>query len=109
MPIAATTVTLDPDLLDAFPEGYRHLAYLQTHLGFAVKPDMPGLRGPEVQRLYARGAAWLDGVPVARPARPAAPESTEASGAPEPIRATGTRTGRSTSAAHWCSSARTST
>ena len=57
----AATVTLDPDLLNAFPEGYRHLAYLQTHLGFAVKPDMPGLRGPEVQRLYARGAAWLDG------------------------------------------------
>ena len=46
----AATVTLDPDLLNAFPEGYRHLAYLQTHLGSAVKPDMPGLRGPEVQR-----------------------------------------------------------
>ena len=85
----AATVTLDPDLLNAFPEGYRHLAYLQTHLGFAVKPDMPGLRGPEVQRLYARGAAWLDGEPVASPAGPAGPESAEAFGAPEPVRAAG--------------------
>ncbi len=83
----ATTVTLDPDLLNAFPEGYRHLAYLQTHLGFAVKPDVPGLRGPEVQRIYARGAAWLGGEPVARPTRPAGPESAAASGAPEPARA----------------------
>ncbi len=85
----AATVTLDPDLLNAFPEGYRHLAYLQIHLGFAVKPDMPGLRGPEVQRLYARGAAWLDGEPVARPAGPAGTELGEAPGAPEPVRAAG--------------------
>ena len=26
-----------------------------------VKPDMPGLRGPEVEALYASGAAWLRG------------------------------------------------
>ena len=44
-----------------FPEGYRHLAYLQSKLGFAIKRDMPTLKGPEVQRLYARGAAWLSG------------------------------------------------
>jgi hypothetical protein len=25
---------------------------------------MPGLRGPEVERLYQRGAAWLAGEPV---------------------------------------------
>ncbi|MFJ6570707.1 nuclear transport factor 2 family protein [Streptomyces sp. NPDC091292] len=52
---------LDPGLLAAFPEGYRHLAYLQTRIGYRVKPDMPGLTGPEVQALYARGSAWLDG------------------------------------------------
>jgi hypothetical protein len=57
----AASLTLDPDLLGQFPAGYRHLAYLQTQLGFAVKRDMPGLRGPEVERLYARGAAWLRG------------------------------------------------
>jgi hypothetical protein len=52
---------LDPAILGRFPEGYRHLAYLQVGLGFPVKPDMPGLRGPEVEELYRRGAAWLAG------------------------------------------------
>ena len=48
-------------LLSSFPEGYRHLAYLQTGIGYKVKTDMPGLTGPEVEALYARGAAWLRG------------------------------------------------
>ena len=52
---------LDADLLAGFPEGYRHLAYLQTKLGMTVKRDMPGLQGPEIDALYARGAAWLKG------------------------------------------------
>ena len=52
---------LDPDLLGTFPEGYRHLGYLQTKLGFTVKRDMPQLKGPVVERLYAHGRAWLDG------------------------------------------------
>jgi hypothetical protein len=52
---------LDPKLLARFPEGYRHLAYLQTQHGFTVKPDMPGISGPELDALYARGAAWLKG------------------------------------------------
>jgi hypothetical protein len=25
---------------------------------------MPGLKGPEVEALYARGAAWLQGKPI---------------------------------------------
>jgi len=58
-------VELDQDLLARFPEGYRHLAYLQVLVGYPVKPDMPGLRGPGVEALYARGAAWLAGEPVA--------------------------------------------
>ena len=57
----AQRVELDRDLLTRFPEGYRHLAYLQTQAGFTVKPDMPGLKGPEVEALYARGARWLEG------------------------------------------------
>jgi SnoaL-like protein len=52
---------LDPARLARFPAGYRHLAYLQTDIGFTVKPDMPGLKGPEVEALYRRGAAWLAG------------------------------------------------
>jgi SnoaL-like protein len=57
----AARLELDRSLLERFPEGYRHLAYLQTRIGYDVKPDMPGLDGPEVEELYARGAAWLDG------------------------------------------------
>ena len=52
---------LDPDLLSRFPEGYRHLGYLQSKNGFAVKDGLPGLRGPEVEKLYDEGKAWLDG------------------------------------------------
>ena len=57
---------LDPALLARFPEGYRHLAYLQTKIGYKVKPDMPGLDGPEVEQLYKDGAAWLAGEPLRR-------------------------------------------
>jgi hypothetical protein len=60
----AARLTLDPVLLERFPEGYRHLAYLQTQIGFKVKPDMPGLKGPQVEALYARGRAWLAGKPL---------------------------------------------
>jgi hypothetical protein len=57
---------LDPGLLHQFPEGYRHLAYAQTRIGFTVKRDMPQLKGPEVQQLYADGARWLGGEPLRR-------------------------------------------
>ena len=55
---------LDQTLLKRFPEGYRHLAYLQTRIGYKVKPDMPGIEGPELDALYARGARWLSGEPL---------------------------------------------
>jgi SnoaL-like domain len=54
-------LALDRKLLASFPEGYRHLAYLQAKIGYKVKTDMPGLDGPEVEALYARGARWLKG------------------------------------------------
>jgi hypothetical protein len=57
----AAKLVLDADLLARFPEGYRHLAYLQTRIGYAVKPDMPGLTGPEVEALYAAGLRYLGG------------------------------------------------
>ena len=57
----AAKLVLDRDLLARFPEGYRHLAYLQTKIGYQVKTDMPGIEGPELERLYARGARWLKG------------------------------------------------
>jgi hypothetical protein len=52
---------LDATLLASFPEGYRHLAYLQSRVGFTIKQGLPGLRGAAVQALYAEGAAWLAG------------------------------------------------
>ena len=60
----AGELTLDAGLLDRVPQGYRHLAYLQSEIGYKVKPDMPGLVGPEVETLYARGKAWLEGKPL---------------------------------------------
>ncbi|MEZ5651040.1 MAG: nuclear transport factor 2 family protein [Burkholderiaceae bacterium] len=63
-------LSLDADLLAAFPPGYRHLAYLQTQVGYDVKRSgMPGLIGPEVEQLYREGAAWLAG--AGSPGRPA--------------------------------------
>ncbi|HYZ81882.1 MAG TPA: nuclear transport factor 2 family protein [Solirubrobacteraceae bacterium] len=50
---------LDQELLAQFPTGYRHLAYIQTKIGYEVKRDMPGLTGSEVEDLYRRGARWL--------------------------------------------------
>jgi SnoaL-like domain len=60
----AAKLTLDPAKLAEFPEGYRHLAYIQTQIGYKVKRDMPQLGGPEVDALYARGGAWLGGAPL---------------------------------------------
>jgi hypothetical protein len=57
----AATVKLERELLLQFPEGYRHLAYLQAKNGFNVKQGLPGLRGPEVEKLYSEGNDWLAG------------------------------------------------
>ena len=57
----SATLRLDQQLLVTFPEGYRHLAYIQTRIGYRVKMDMPMLRGAEVDRLYARAQRWLAG------------------------------------------------
>lgn len=61
----AARLALDAARLAGFPPGYRHLVYLQTLLGYAVKRDMPQLTGPEVERLYGAGHAWLSGGPLA--------------------------------------------
>jgi hypothetical protein len=60
----SATLRLDKDLLHRFPEGYRHLAYVQSEIGYKVKPDMPGLKGAIVERLYQRGRDWLAGKPL---------------------------------------------
>ena len=60
----AATLVLDQDRLAGFPEGYRHLAYLQSKIGFAIKQNLPGLRGDAVAKLYVEGRAWLSGSPT---------------------------------------------
>jgi len=57
----SSKLSLDPEILKLYPEGYRHLAYLQHKIGYKVKRDMPGLDGAEVEKLYAKGKAWLEG------------------------------------------------
>ncbi len=52
---------IDAAKLSGFPKGYRHLAYIQTQIGYKIKLDMPQLTGPEVEALYARGKGWLAG------------------------------------------------
>jgi hypothetical protein len=62
----AAKVVLDAEALARFPAGYRHLAYIQTRIGYTVKLDMPMIQGEEVQRLYQRGARWLAGAALER-------------------------------------------
>lgn len=62
--VPGTPIPLEPELLARFPVGYRHLAYIQAKMGYPVKADMPGLKGSEVEALYARGRAWLAGGPL---------------------------------------------
>ena len=58
---ASQTLRLDRDVLNSFPPGYKHLAYLQTKLGFEVYNNLPGTRGPEVEALKERMKRWRDG------------------------------------------------
>jgi hypothetical protein len=52
---------LDSHLLQSFPEGYRHLAYLQTQMGFQVSHTLPGTHGSEIEALGMRMRRWLVG------------------------------------------------
>ena len=61
----SATLKLDANLLERFPAGYRHLAYLQVVNGFKIEGDpRPGVKGPAVEALYARGKKWLAGEPL---------------------------------------------
>ena len=58
----AAQLALDAALLASFPEGYRHLAYLQSRIGFKIKtrhagPEGAGSRGAlRTRREVAEGA-----------------------------------------------------
>ena len=54
------TVLLDPALLEQFPIEYRHLAYLQTKIGYNVNRDCPRMSGGKaLEQLYKKGEDWL--------------------------------------------------
>ena len=53
------SVPMDQGLLESFPEGYRHLAYLQTRAGATVNADLPTAKGAALDRLIAEAQAWL--------------------------------------------------
>jgi hypothetical protein len=57
----SAALRLDAARLAEYPEGYRHLGYLQASNGFTVRKNLPGLRGAAVETLYAEGRAWLAG------------------------------------------------
>jgi hypothetical protein len=57
----SAVLKLDPDRLASLPRGYRHLGYVQEANGNRVLRGLPGLRGPEIETLYAEGRGWLDG------------------------------------------------
>jgi SnoaL-like domain len=57
----AAKLVLDREHLAKFPIGYRHLAYLQSKIGYPIKMDLPGHDGAELEALYAKGANWLKG------------------------------------------------
>jgi hypothetical protein len=61
----SAVLKLDKKLLERFPEGYRHLAYLQVANGFKIEGEArPGLKGSAVEALYVRGRKWLAGDPL---------------------------------------------
>jgi len=54
------TVILDKTILEQFPIEYRHLAYLQTKVGYNVNKDCPRISGGKsLDDLYQKGADWL--------------------------------------------------
>lgn len=64
---ARNPIQLDATLLAQQPSHYRHLAYIHARAGRLVKKDMPGLAGPEADRLKALGRSWLAGDALRRP------------------------------------------
>jgi hypothetical protein len=53
-------IILDASILNLFPQEYKHLAYLQTKIGYTVDRNVPRLSGGlSLQALYKRAEDWL--------------------------------------------------
>jgi hypothetical protein len=60
---------LDKEILDAYPVEYKYLAYGIRYNGYPCSADVPrysgkGVPGSSLEKLYARGEAWLNGEPL---------------------------------------------
>lgn len=55
----AARVTLDADVLSAYPAGCRHLVYLQSRNGAVIATDLAARGTAALARLEAESAAWL--------------------------------------------------
>ena len=56
-----SVVQIDQAALAGFPEGYRHVAYVQSLGGAKLTPGLPTRHSAEEAKLCADGAAWLRG------------------------------------------------
>ncbi|KAF5359982.1 hypothetical protein D9758_007590 [Tetrapyrgos nigripes] len=63
-PRRVSDIQIDDERLATYPEGYRYLAYCQESISFKPKMDMPGLRGPEHDKLLGQVKQWLEGADV---------------------------------------------
>ena len=63
--VPGQSLQLDNSVLDSYPKNYRHLAYLQQSIGYAVRRDMPCLRSAAADELVGQGASWLEGATAA--------------------------------------------
>jgi len=52
-------LSLDASRLQMFPEGYQHLAYLQSLQGAHVSPHLATGSGPALEALVSEAQAWL--------------------------------------------------
>ncbi len=55
------SIKLDRAELERHPEGYRHLAYVQSRAGSTVTTELPTSNSEALVKLYADGATWLSG------------------------------------------------
>jgi hypothetical protein len=59
--VPGARLDLDQQILERFPRGYCHLAYLQVQAGMRTLPDLPTATGPAVDRLLTDAGVWLAG------------------------------------------------
>jgi hypothetical protein len=55
-------LVLDRSVLEGFPDGYRHLAYVQQSLGLEIRCDLPCAGSIEAEAVLQSGARWLSGM-----------------------------------------------